>query len=92
MVLSAIYLLNWFYSFWENSLSLICFCNWKKKKKNLFENTGQPNPTRNTIDPQPDWPDPIQPTRFVTPIHKHLLKKKKIINWVIPKWSLQFWP
>ena len=32
MTLSAIYLFNWFYSFSLNKLSLICFCNWKKKK------------------------------------------------------------
>ena len=35
MPLSAIHFLNWFYSFSLNKLSLIYFCNWKKK--NLFE-------------------------------------------------------
>ena len=54
MALSAIYLLNWFYSFSLNRLSLICFCNWKKKKKILVwkirVNPTRPNPTHNPID------------------------------------------
>ena len=51
-------MLNWFYSFFLNKLSLICFC----KKKKGFENTGQPNPTRlihlktTRFDTWPVWP------------------------------------
>ena len=59
MALSAIHLLNWFYSLSLNRLSLICFCNWKKKKKTCLKNTGKPDPTRNPIDPlknDPFWP------------------------------------
>ena len=74
MTLSAIHLLNWFYSFSLKKLSLICFCNWKKKKKKTcLKNMGKPNLTRpitrltssklTRFDPQPVWPaNPIDPT------------------------------
>ena len=73
MTLITIHLLNWFYSFSLNRLSLICFCNWKKKKTCL-KNTGQPDPTRPEtwltrlkmacFDLRPIWPaNPIDPTR-----------------------------
>ena len=75
MALSAIYLLNWFYSF--SRMPLICFCNWKKQKKqtNLFKKYRSiwPDPTRNLIDPfknDPFWPtnqiDSTRPTHFAT--------------------------
>ena len=70
MTLSAIYLFNWFYSFSLNKLSLICFCNWKKKKTCL-ENTGQPDPRLiwpvNPIDTTQIWPGP--------PVLPRLLKR-----------------
>ena len=52
--ISAIHLLNWFYSFSLDRLSLICFCNWKKKKKKKLVWKIRVNPTRH--DPQLDWP------------------------------------
>ena len=65
MALSTIHLFNWFYLFSLNKLSLICFCNWKKKKKTCLKNTDKANPTRFTyleiirFDLQP-----AIPTRF----------------------------
>ena len=58
MALSAIHLINWFYSFSLNRLSLIWFCNWKKKKKACLKNTGKPDSTCNPIDPTWTWPNP----------------------------------
>ena len=64
MVLSAIHLLNWFYSLSLNRLSLICFRNWKKKKKLVWKISV--NPTWPNM--QPDWPNPnpTRPTHFAT--------------------------
>ena len=81
VALSAIHLLNWFYSFSLNRLSLICFCNLKKKKLVWKIRV---NPTCNPINPfknnpfwhvirltrKPDWPDP--------PILPHLRKIRKL--------------
>ena len=74
MALSEIHLLNWFYSFSLNRLSLFCFCNWKKKR-------GKPDLTHNPIDPfkndsfwtvtrltrKPNWPDLTHPFCHVYP-------------------------
>ena len=89
MALSVIHLLNWFYSFSLNMLSLICFCNWKKRKTCL-KNTGQWNPTPNSInlfDPQPDWTDPTRPTCFVMSTKYNwficLIKANKHYIWIV---------
>ena len=78
--LSGIHFLNWFYLFSLNRLSLICFFNWKKKKKLVWKI--RVNPTRLTynpidpfkkthFDPWPDWPansiNPTQPNPPVLP-------------------------
>ena len=72
MTLSAIHLFNWFYSFSLNRLSLICFCNLKKKKKLVWKI--RVNPTRlatrlTHFDPRLVWPtDPIDPTDPTWPV------------------------
>ena len=60
MALSAIHLINWFYSFSLNRLSLIWFCNWKKKKKKLVWKI-QVNPTRPATRLTRPEPDPTRP-------------------------------
>ena len=83
MALSAIHLLNWFYSISLNRLSLICFCNLKKKKKKLVWKirVNRLDPTCNPIDPfwpanlidlTRTWPDPPIFPRLVVWDLKHL--------------------
>ena len=67
-VLSTIHLLNWFYSFSLNRLSLIFFCNWKKKKKPCLKNMSKPDPTCNPIDSfknNPFWPVAHWPANLI---------------------------
>ena len=58
-----------------------------KKKKTCLKNAGQPSPTRKSIDPWPDWPDPTQPTGFAMSTKYNwficLIKANKHYTWIV---------
>ena len=91
MALSAIHLLNWFYSFSLNKLSLLCFCNWglfffwKIRVNPTWPATRLTHlkmtcfdlfdPLTRLIDPTQTWPDSSVLPRLIVRPHQWYITK-----------------